>query len=200
MSDIARLQQRPHSPSFEFKTSPLLILNNFNGEQRELKLMTIAFQNLFPTINVQKVQIDECKRAVMLNYDKDTGRIDLRHYLVKVVPAGVNKSVKKVAQKRLESMDNFADISEYVLRGAGAADSDAEDMAADSQLELPQKTKRGEIHQQQTAVRLQEMGPRMDLQLVKVEEGVCDGTVLYHAYGSLPHSLVSPSFAKLIGF
>eukprot|EP01122_Echinamoeba_exundans_P004590 TRINITY_DN1467_c0_g1_i1.p1 TRINITY_DN1467_c0_g1~~TRINITY_DN1467_c0_g1_i1.p1 ORF type:complete len:343 (-),score=79.71 TRINITY_DN1467_c0_g1_i1:414-1442(-) len=191
MSDVARLQQRPHSPSFEFKTAPLLILNNFNGEQRELKLMTIAFQNLFPTINVQKVHIDDCKRAVMLNYDKDTGRIDFRHYLVKVVPAGVNKSVKKVAQKRLESMDSLADISEYVLRGAGAADSDAEDMAAaESQLELPQKSKRGDIHQQQSAVRLQELGPRMELQLVKVEEAVCDGTVLYHAY-------VKKSFAEM---
>lgn len=181
MSDIARLQQRPHSPSFEFKTSPLLILNNFNGEERELKLMTIAFQNLFPTINVQQCNLDDCKRAVTLNYDKDTGMIDMRHYLIKVVPAGVNRGVKKVVQKRLESMENFDDISDYVLRGGIASDSEVDEAA---QLTLPQKTKRGEVHQQQSAVRLQEIGPRMSLQLVKVEEGVCDGTVLYHAFGT----------------
>ena len=31
-----------------------------------------------------------------------------------------------------------------------------------------------------SAIRLYEIGPRMKLKLVKIEEGVCDGEVLYH--------------------
>ena len=33
----------------------------------------------------------------------------------------------------------------------------------------------------QRAVRLFEIGPRMDLELVKIQEGLCDGRILYHA-------------------
>lgn len=33
------------------------------------------------------------------------------------------------------------------------------------------------------AVRLQEIGPRMTLQLVKVEEGLCSGGVIFSEYG-----------------
>ena len=35
---------------------------------------------------------------------------------------------------------------------------------------------------QQSAVRLQELGPRLTLSLVKVQEGFCDGQVLYHQF------------------
>lgn len=36
----------------------------------------------------------------------------------------------------------------------------------------------------QSAVRLTEIGPRMTLELVKIEEGLCDGEVLYHSHVS----------------
>lgn len=31
-------------------------------------------------------------------------------------------------------------------------------------------------------VRLHELGPRLDLRIIKVEEGLCEGAVLYHAH------------------
>lgn len=34
-----------------------------------------------------------------------------------------------------------------------------------------------------SAVKLQEIGPRMTLQLIKVEEGLCSGSVIYSEYG-----------------
>ena len=33
-------------------------------------------------------------------------------------------------------------------------------------------------------VRLTELGPRLSLQLVKVEEGICDGPIMYHSFVS----------------
>lgn len=38
-----------------FKTSPLVILNNFSGEGMQLKLIASMFQNMFPTINLTAV-------------------------------------------------------------------------------------------------------------------------------------------------
>lgn len=34
-----------------------------------------------------------------------------------------------------------------------------------------------------SAVKLQEVGPRMTLQLVKVEEGLCSGSVIFNQFG-----------------
>lgn len=31
-------------------------------------------------------------------------------------------------------------------------------------------------------MRLTEIGPRMKLKLIKIQEGVCDGEILYHKY------------------
>lgn len=34
-----------------------------------------------------------------------------------------------------------------------------------------------------SAVKLQELGPRMTLQLIKIEEGLCSGGVIFSEYG-----------------
>ena len=34
----------------------------------------------------------------------------------------------------------------------------------------------------EVALRLHELGPRLRLRLVKIEEGLCRGNVVYHAY------------------
>ena len=33
-----------------------------------------------------------------------------------------------------------------------------------------------------SAIRLAEIGPRLKLKLIKIEEGICDGEVLYHEF------------------
>jgi ribosome biogenesis protein SSF1/2 len=53
--DVLALQRTPKSPGVEFLTSPLLVLNNFNQDGKQFKLMTTMFQNMFPSINVQTV-------------------------------------------------------------------------------------------------------------------------------------------------
>lgn len=45
----------------------------------------------------------------------------------------------------------------------------------------------GRVNQSSTksAVKLQEIGPRMTMQLVKVEEGLCSGGIIFSEYGKL---------------
>ena len=45
------------------RTPPLVDLNNF-GDAPHHHLATITFQNLFPPINVKKVKLSTCQRAV----------------------------------------------------------------------------------------------------------------------------------------
>jgi len=67
--DIRRMQRRPISPGQEFNTAPLVVLNNFNSQERHVSLMTVMFQNLFPAINVSTIKLAECRRVVLFDYE-----------------------------------------------------------------------------------------------------------------------------------
>ena len=70
----------------------------------------------------------------------------------------------------------------YLSRAGQYSDSEAEDDPA-SKVTLPQSLPgRGSKAGSKSAVRLMELGPRMRLQLMKIEEGLVDGEVLYHQF------------------
>lgn len=74
------------------------------------------------------------------------------------------------------------DVADWVENPAGMSDSEAE-LPEDSRVSLPQDlVGRGNLRAGTSALKLKELGPRMTMQLVKIEDGVCSGTVLYHAY------------------
>ncbi len=67
MRDVIGTLQRPRQPASMWKASPLVVMNNFNNNQNELKLATVLIQNLFPAINVQKAKLASCQvRALAL--------------------------------------------------------------------------------------------------------------------------------------
>ena len=49
---------------YPVQTSPLVVLNNF-GQEEHLKLATVLFQNLFPSINVQTAKLGQCQVCVI---------------------------------------------------------------------------------------------------------------------------------------
>jgi hypothetical protein len=155
--DVVGTQQRPRVPQAMWLGPPLVVLNNFGGEEH-MKLAALTFQNLFPAINVQTTRLSACQvrrgscwhqtlacrlavtcaprrcmpasscfadwlpnmasialswwldlyiclpprpslvltclalrlqRVMLLDHDKETGRISLRHYSIAVAPSGV---------------------------------------------------------------------------------------------------------------
>lgn len=48
-----------------------------------------------------------------------------------------------------------------------------------------------------SAIRLSEIGPRMKLKLMKIEEGICDGEVLYHEFVTKTNEEVAKIREKL---
>ncbi|KAJ1917731.1 rRNA-binding ribosome biosynthesis protein [Mycoemilia scoparia] len=199
--DCLALQKNPRRSGAEQKIAPLLLLNNFNPpkssgvdasaggveaqqQHQKFKLMTAMLQNLFPAINPANMVLADARRVVLFNYNTETDSIDFRHYAITVKPIGVTKGVKKIItnQDKLPDLHKFDDVSEYVLREAFASESDVED-GPDSSVTLSQNyVGRGNRRSEQRAIKLVELGPRMDLKLIKIEAGLCEGDVLYHSY------------------
>jgi ribosome biogenesis protein SSF1/2 len=53
--DVVSIQRKQHTYDKQFLTHPLVVLNNFAGEELKLQLMTSMFQNMFPSINIATV-------------------------------------------------------------------------------------------------------------------------------------------------
>ncbi|XP_066581177.1 protein Peter pan [Prorops nasuta] len=162
-----------------FKNSPLVVLNNFSGEGMQLKLIATTFQNMFPTINLTSVNLSTIRRCLCLNYNPTTKTIDFRHYAIKVIPVGLSRGVKKLVQAKIPNLSRCQDFSEFLTKPT-LSESEAEDDDT-SHVTLPQKlSSRGNHENNKSAIRLSEIGPRLTLQLMKVEEGLLDGEILFH--------------------
>ena len=190
--EVAASQRNPRAPPNAFLSPPLVVLNNF-GDAPHQKLATITFQNLFPPINVRKVKLSTCQRAVLVDYDKNTGRFQFRHYTISAAPTGANRRLRKLLTSRnAPDLGGLADVSDFFQPGSAggaggggglsdASDSEGED-AVNARVDLAQDYNRVAHANTRSRVILQEVGPRMELELMKVEEGMCEGRVLYHAY------------------
>ncbi|KFP30066.1 Suppressor of SWI4 1, partial [Colius striatus] len=95
----------------QFTQPPLLVLSNLGLQLIQLKLVASMFQNMFPSINVHRVNLNNIKRCLLLNYNPDTQLLDFRHYSVKVVPVGVSRGLKKLLQEKFPNMSRLEDIS-----------------------------------------------------------------------------------------
>lgn len=180
--DCLALQKNPKTSDVEYHKCPLLVLNNFQQPGKEFKVMTVMLQNMFPPVDIQTMQLSEARRVLLFNYNEDTGMIDMRHYSIGVKATGVSKSIKRVINTNLPNLGDYEDISDYVLKEAIISESDVED-GPESTVTLPQDYPgRNNRRNEQRAVRLHELGPRMTLELTKVENGMCGGEVLYHRY------------------
>jgi ribosome biogenesis protein SSF1/2 len=197
--DVLSAQARPRAPQSIWQGPPLVVMNNFGAgaapgggpAPEHLKLATVMFQNLFPSINVATARLSACQRVLLLDYDAATGRIAVRHFSVAVQPTGVSRNLKALLARRgLPDMGRMADVAEFLTRSGYGSESEGEDAEA-SKVEVPAdgggRGRGGAAGgaapaTKQSRIRLCEVGPRLELEIVKVEEGLCDGRVLFHRY------------------
>ncbi|XP_060589278.1 suppressor of SWI4 1 homolog [Ruditapes philippinarum] len=180
--DVISSLRKPNLEQIQFLNHPLLVMNNFSGAGNHVKLMATMFQNMFPSINVHKVKLNDVRRCVLVSFDTDTNLIDFRHYNIKVVPVGMTRGVKKIMQAKIPNLAKYGDISEYMNRAGYSSESEVELDGPMNEVVLPQQIKsRGNIKSAKSAVRLTELGPRLKLELIKIEEGICEGQVMYHS-------------------
>ncbi|KAK7693304.1 hypothetical protein QCA50_002871 [Cerrena zonata] len=198
--------------SVEYLTPPLLVLASFPqpgpGTPPHLSLVVKTFQTLFPPLAPQSLSLSSCRRVVLVSYNAETGTIDFRHYLITVKPYGVSKRVQRIldgattkgsssSTKGLLDLGSEKDVADFLLRKRGepgpssdgyeSAASTASSVAGDDADAISladdyvgRNNKRGS----KRAVRLDEIGPRMELRLIKIVEGTPgrEGSVIYHEF------------------
>lgn len=204
--DIKALQRRPvaHSTPALHGNPPVVVTNNFGGSSADsaavpphVKLMRITFQNLFPAVNVSTVKLRDCRRVVLFqlvsNGDGEDKKdvVQVRHYAITAKPVGVNRRVRRLLQtnRKLPNLNKCQDIAEYLesqaqLSDGAVSDSEAEEDETQQVVLSDSFVGRGNAASQRSALKLVELGPRIDLHLIKVEKGLGNDNsdVLYHAH------------------
>jgi len=178
--DVLSFQKHPDVESKLFNNHAVMV-TNMPADNMENKLMNVTFKNMFPSINPNIVKLNNMRRTVLVNYDKETKSVDVRHFTMKVVPTGISRAMKKLMKPKLPDMSKHTDIADVFL-DKGLSDSEGEQDGPHSKVTVTQKIKdRGVARNATNAIRLKEIGPRLNLTLMKIEEGFEAGNVLYHS-------------------
>jgi len=196
MADVASSQRRPVSSQLAYMHSPLVILNNFGATQEQhTQLMAVLFQNMFPAIDIATVKLSDSKRVAMFHLDKETNEVEFRHYFIRTKAADTSRQVKRVLRKgskgpNLSKLQDISDLFDPEAEVAYGSESEGEDDPSTHVEVLNQAKqrpgwrdrKKGSSGVRKSAVRLQELGPRIRMKLLKVEDGLFDGDIIHHAY------------------
>lgn len=181
MRDLVALMPNPKSPGLEYASPPILILNNFNAQEKHHQLMISYFQNMFPPLDVASMKLTEARRVLILSYSKESDKIEWRHYNINVKVTGLSKGIKKILQSNIPDLENLEDISDFITKDSILSDSEAEDNG-ETTVTLGQNYLGKATKSSERRITLSEIGPRMTMQLVKIQDGFCDGSVLYHSF------------------
>lgn len=155
------------------------------------------------------MSLSGARRVVLIAYNPEKGTIDFRHFVITVKPYGVSKRIRRVLQcpsrkptraSSVIDLGNEKDVADFLLRKRGdprpdgeggyeSAASSASSVAGDDADAISladdyvgRNNKRG----QKKAVKLDEVGPRIELRLIKISEGVPgkEGGVMYHGFST----------------
>jgi len=130
--------------------------------------------------------------------------IEARHYIISSKAIGLSKPIRRLdaaqraarqskASRRsaLPNLGGLEDIADYMLDPAAAGgytseseveeDAEVEVLPSTSNSQAPRK-KRTPKGPEKRAIKLSEIGPRMKLEMIKIEEGLAEGKVLWHAW------------------
>ncbi|TYI76532.1 hypothetical protein E1A91_D06G083000v1 [Gossypium mustelinum] len=185
-SPVLRVAKTPQGPTLTFKIheySLAIVLSGFAAADEQLRLTTMVFKNIFPDIDINTVKLSSCQRIVLLNYNKNTKLIDFRHYSIRLKPVGVSRRIRKFVQNyQVPDLRNLQDMSDFVTKAGYGSESEADEEAAT--VNLTSDLSRVNHASTKSAVKLQEIGPRMTLQLTKIEGGLCSGEAMFSEYGN----------------
>lgn len=163
-------------------------MNGFSNREENdaYRIVSLMIQSMFPPIKVHSMNLNQFKRVVLFNLVTDEeGKevVEFRHYGLSARQRGVNKSIKRlVNNKKVPNLSKYNDIADYIYSKGGGYSSESEiDDLPGSKVILPDDFQ-DKKKDTSVAIKLHELGPRLRLKLVKIEEGVCRGNVVVHTY------------------
>lgn len=166
-----------------------------------MKTVGTTLNKLFSPIDVSTTKMINCKRVVLFNKDRASDNIAMRHYLINLVDCNTSGAVQDLVDKRsLKRLisDRNATFSDFINDSATGNDVtsslreeyvelhnvDPGDLLLRHKYGLKNTVEFEEINDgnQKVAVSLTEAGPRLNLRLIKIQEGVFSGSVKFHKY------------------
>ena len=190
---MAQYKRPPAVESDAYEFAPIVVLNNFTlpSNPPHVPLLEATFRSLFPTVNVQLTQTTQIRRVVLFQYIPENGFVEVRHYFIAARAVGLSKTVKKLMEGRLPTkLGTLENVDDVLDREGAWSDTDGE--GEEVPLVRPFRA-----HKERCRVKLFEIGPRMCLDLVKVENGFAGGEVLYHNHVSKSARQVAENAAKV---
>lgn len=172
-----------------FNQIPVVILNNFNtnleffGNEEPLKICSTMFQSLFPPLNFNEIDTNKLKRAFLVNLNIDEGKpvFQMRLFDIDVIKASSKKTIANILNSKITDFSKFDNIADYVLKHSGYTDN-SDNEGEDNNINLNLKEANNENGKKFNKIKLTEVGPRIDLSLVKIEEGFFKGNIAYHEF------------------
>ncbi|KDN35769.1 hypothetical protein RSAG8_11331, partial [Rhizoctonia solani AG-8 WAC10335] len=204
--DLLGASRHARSIGMEYLSPPLLVLASFPapgpGTPPHLSLVQKFFQALFPPLSPHTISLSSARRVILISYNSESGTISVRHHLIGVRALGVTRHIRKLvdgkaaAAHRVLDLGREKDLADYVLRAPGEAGPEGYESASSAASDVDGEGGAAEVHLagdyvgrnnragSKRAVKLTEIGPRLELRLVKITEGVPgkQGAVLYHEF------------------
>ncbi|KAJ7520800.1 hypothetical protein O6H91_19G023400 [Diphasiastrum complanatum] len=165
LAPYLRIARLPHGPTLTFKIHAYSLAADIAREQARPRAPASIFQNPPLVVLNGFGAAEEHLKLITIMFQNIFPVID------------VNILVQR---NRLPDLSALSDVSEFITKSGYGSESEIENEA--SKVQLPDEYGRGNHTSQQSAVKLHEVGPRMTLQLVKVEEGLCSGAIMFHEY------------------
>lgn len=167
---------------------PLLIMSGFNNNKipeeysTPIKIVAMLFQSFFPPVNLGEVQIKKFKRVVLVNLilnEKNLKpEIEFRHYDIELQKYSTKKTISNLINNlgKAKDLSNFNNISDYILKHSGYSSCSDNEEEAKCEI-LDEKNNKNE----KNTIKLKEIGPRLNLNIFKIQEGFFKGNVVYHS-------------------
>ncbi|OAO17278.1 SWI4 1, Peter Pan-like protein suppressor [Blastocystis sp. ATCC 50177/Nand II] len=179
--DILKIHGKGIDTTTPFFNSPVLVLNNFPEDNKPLKLVTTTFQGMFPAINPETIHLNDCRRVLLLHYDKTSDSIFLRQFSIERSVVGVSEAVSSILKKKaVPNLSNLKDISEFIMSQPAQEEYEFDDDSTVSGASLTSTSTTGGAGKAKQSVKLVELGPRMRLTLMLVETGLFQGDFIFN--------------------
>ncbi|EAN32724.2 Brix domain protein [Theileria parva strain Muguga] len=164
--------------------------------------VTETLNKMIAPVDLSTTKIQNCKRVVLFHKQKD-GTIVLRHYSINLVDCNTQAQVKdlltrKTMKNLISETSDFEDITNMLSSDSTLSKNSNFDSDTDEIVELDNilsqniiaKNKYGvDLEPSETSdtrnkigIRLVEIGPRVQLTLIKLENDVFTGPVKYHKF------------------
>lgn len=131
---------------------PFLVLSGFSSSDSDQVIVSM-FQGLFPAVRPGQENVSLMKRVVLVSKNEDNS-ISLRHY--KVSSKNLNDGITGLLRGKIPDLSEYNEIDDYIMENVKAS-------------------KKGK---QKCAIRLVEIGPRIDMTFNHLETAVFGGMKL----------------------